>query len=216
MKFILSILALCVFTFSSCIYQKPHTISFNDFETKPKVKKILNKKIVYVHDGPRVYKLEVPEIKDSTVSGVAVAIESPEIIAEIKKPETRKEQKKHKYDINVYLKETDVSASSEISISDKNYSSLKKKITAKEIEKIQIYKVDEKESFSKTLLYVVLGFFIILMLCYLFVLLMIRASDEGSDDSNGSDSNSDSNSGDSSGNGTRRSGGNMYEKFLPR
>lgn len=199
------LLLLSLFS-SSCVYQQQVSVDWNDPERVAALQSKLPTTSVYLHDKGAAYKAENVQLSDTGLQATIVWKVSPADLEELRQPKTRKQQKQHKNDVNIYLnKELEtISASSE----GNQPILLQKKIDKATIERIQTYQVDTKKSFSNTLLIIVFIFFAVLLFLYLLFSLLAYASADasGQSDSGSGQSNSGSNS-DSGDSGSDGSGG---------
>lgn len=202
---------------TACVYRKPYSVALDRLPCDEGVQENLKEGAVYLHDKTSSYTLAEPIISDSVIKGTIVWKVSPAGPVHLSDLSDRKEQRKHKKDIHIYLKNdiVDISAA----LGDKPVPmNIQKQIRPSEIERIEVLRVDNKASVSNSLLAVVLILFGILLFAYLLVYTIGLASanasgqsrsnsgDSGSGKSGNSGSDSNSNSGDSGSGGSGGSG----------
>lgn len=59
---------------------------------------------VYIHAKTTLYKVDKPNLSSAGVKGELTQVENHDTVAEIEDPHTRKQLKKHQYDLNIYTK----------------------------------------------------------------------------------------------------------------
>jgi len=211
-KIILFIIAGIV-TFLSCksykqVNQAPETF----YKNKAVVDAFTNYN-VFIHDKKSSYYIESPEISAEGISGIVHPVSDSAAISKIKKPESRKEKRKHLYDLNIYTQSTIdhnqvASANGDKTIDEKIETKTNSVILKKEdISNISLNAVDKKGGFGigGTALLAVL---VVVLLIVVIAAALSAGSNSSSNSSGGSNSGGSNSGGSSSGSGN--SGGSCY------
>jgi hypothetical protein len=210
-KIILFVLSAVVVFFSCKSYKLTHHVTKAILNNK-EVFAAFEKYNIYIHDKNNTYYVESPRMAEEGLRGLAHPISDSAVIAKIKQPDSQKEKKKHKFDLNFYTdKAIDnsqiVTANAEKSQLN-NSEALKDNIILKseDIKDITLNAIDKKRGFAKAVGMGLVFIILVLLIILLFVAIGASASHGSSNASGNSSGNSNSgNNSGSSGNGGKGS-----------
>ena len=158
---------------TSCKSYRQETLSSEDFYSNKQIQKNVGRYDVYVHDGQNSYKMSAPSMVGDTLKGLFFKVDQASLTP---RPKGKKEIKKHKDEINVYLKKTiDPKALSSTVVLNKA-----------DIDRSDVYVKNKKTLFA---IFAGIALIVVLVaaLIYGLVVLAIKGSDESSNQSsNGS------------------------------
>lgn len=203
-----TLLLLTILFIIGCVYRKPSPVSLSSIPCDEQLLQKISTGNVYIHDKTSSYQLSNAVFTDTSIAGTVKWRISPDGAMKIRHPETRKQQKQHKNAINIYLK-NDIEVVSADASGLPMPMNLQKVIKPQDIDHIDELKVDTKQTFSSTLLVILLSVLGVFLLLYLLVFTIALASTTASNNASGQstqsgNSGSNSNSGTS---GSNNSGG---------
>ncbi len=97
----ISLFFIILSVFSSCQSYEVMHYKYKDFD---KVSDKLDSYNIYIHDATDTYKVDNAKVSVTGIKGVVTQLRDPAAIAEIKNPQTKKQMRKHKHDLNIYTK----------------------------------------------------------------------------------------------------------------
>lgn len=191
-----------------CVYHKPSPVLLSSIPCNEDLLQKIRTDQVYIHDKTASYQLSNAVFTDTSIAGTIKWRISPDGAMQIRKPATRKEQKLHKNDVNIYLK-NDIEVVSADASGLSTPMNQQKVIKPQDIDHIDVAKIDTKQTFSSTLLVILLSILGVFLLLYLLVFTIALASTTVSNNASGQSAQSgQSGSGSNSGtSGSNNSGG---------
>ncbi len=196
------VLLLCI-SLAACIYRKPYSLALEEIPCDEQVLEKIKEGTVFLQDNNKRYELANPVFTDSTVSGTIVWKVGPDGKLKSYEEATRKELKRERKNVIIYLKNNIEPLSASIANNSAPLSTATT-IRVEQIAKVETLKLDKKESVASTLLLIVLGFLLVILLVYLLIIAIGAASEEASGQS--SDGSNSGGSGSNSGSGNGGSG----------
>lgn len=166
------IILICSLLITSCKSYRQETLSSDDFYSNKQIQQNVGHYEVYVHDGQNSYKMTATSMVGDTLKGLFLKAEQGSLTP---RPKGKKEIKKHKDEINIYLKKP-------IDSKILNGTVL---LTKADIDRSDVY-VKNKKTLFAIFAGVALIVLLVAGLIYGLVVLAIKGSDESSNQSSNS------------------------------
>jgi ribosomal protein L21 len=128
MKSTIKLVLLVVITLSVFTSCKSYRVMHYEPKELDKVGSDLSIYHVYLHDQHKTYRVENPSISQAGIKGTLDTITDPAKLTAIRNPETKKQLKKHKDDLNFYTKIEIQNVPNQIALKKENISNFTKEI----------------------------------------------------------------------------------------